>query len=316
MRIAALRAPGQFEIEEVPVPDVQDNEVLVRVSACGVCASELDMWEGHGSRPFPLYLGHEVSGRVETVGAAVTGFDQGTPVGVWVTERGFAEYVTVKAAYCRPAGNVPLELALAEPLACATNAVEAADVRLGADVVIVGAGFMGHLVQQLVNLRGPAAVIVADTRRDALDRAVRLGASRVVDVREESLPGVVAELTDGRGADLIFEVTGVQEALDVLGEVTRMSGTIALVGFHQGDPRTIPLGHWNWMAFHVVNAHFRELDTIMRGMTVGMRLLAAGKVSMKELVTHRYALADIGLAFRTAREKPPGFVKATILIDE
>jgi threonine dehydrogenase-like Zn-dependent dehydrogenase len=134
----------------------------------------------------------------------------------------------------------------------------------------------------------------------------------VVDVRAESLTAVVAEVTLGRGADITFEVTGVQGALDVVGDVTRMSGKIALVGFHQGADRTVPLGQWNWMAYRIVNAHFREIDTIMRGMTVGMRLLTAGKISLDELVTHRYPLDDIELAFRTARDKPPGFVKATV----
>ena len=90
-----------------------------------------------------------------------------------------------------------------------------------------------------------------------------------------------------------------------------MSGTIVLVGFHQGAPREIPLGYWNWMAFDIVNAHFRDVATIMRGMTIGMRLLETGSISLEPLVTHRFALADIGAAFATAEAKPDGFVKAT-----
>ena len=62
--------------------------------------------------------------------------------------------------------------------------------------------------------------------------------------------------------------------------MTRMSGKIVIVGYHQGAPREIPLGHWNWMAFNIVNAHFREVATIMRGMTVGMRLLTSGRLSL------------------------------------
>jgi len=119
------------------------------------------------------------------------------------------------------------------------NAVELADVRLGDDVLIIGAGFMGNLVQKLVSLRGPRHVIVADTRPDALERAAELGATRVVDVRSESLPEVVAGLTGGIGADVTFEVTGAQGPLATVGEVTRMSGKIVLVGYHQGAPRQI-----------------------------------------------------------------------------
>lgn len=310
MKIAVLTAPKTFQVVDEPIPDHGPDEVLVRVAACGVCASELDLWRGTAS--FPQRLGHEVSGTVVAVGSRVSDFRVGDPVAVWTTGGGYAEYVAAKAHHCRPAHDVPVEEALLEPVACAVNAVEAANIRLGDDVVIVGAGFMGHLVQRLVHLRGPRHVIVADTRPDALDRARQLGASRVVDVRSESLPNVVRELTGGRGADITFEVTGAQSALDVVAQTTRMSGTIALVGYHQGAPRSLPLGHWNWMAFHIVNAHFRDESVIMRGMTVGMRLLTSKRLSLAGLVTHRFDLADIDAAFRTAAEKPAGFVKATV----
>jgi threonine dehydrogenase-like Zn-dependent dehydrogenase len=312
MRIAVLRGPRSFEVEEVPVPPVRPDEVLVRVVVSGVCASELEPWlEGPppGEERFP---GHEVSGVVAEVGADVTGVAVGDAVGVWVTERGFAEYVAVRAAYCFPVGEGALEAALAEPLACAVNAVEAADVRLGDDVVVIGAGFMGNLVQQLVSLRGPRHVVVADARRDALGRADALGATRTVDVTRESLPDVVRSLTDGRGADITFECTGTQAALTTCGDTTRMSGRIAVVGFHQGAERTVPLGYWNWMAFDLVNAHFRDVDVIMRGMDVGMRLHGAGMLSLERLVTHRFALEDIDEAFAVLHDKPEGFTKAVI----
>lgn len=314
MRIAVLRGERKFELEDAPVPALGPDEVLVRVAACGVCASELDMWMGVGSPAYPLYPGHEVSGTVVDVGPEVTTLVVGDAVGIWVTTRGFAEYAAVKADYCRPAGDVTLEAALAEPLACAANAVERADVRLADDVVLIGAGFMGNLVQQLVSLRGPRALIVADTRPDALRRAATMGATSIVDPRRESLADVVAEQTEGRGADVAFECTGAQAALGMLGEVTRMSGKVVLVGFHQGPPREVPLHLWNWMAFDIVNAHFRDVATIMRGMTVGMRLLAAKAVDLEPLVTHRFPLDDIGKAFETAYEKPEGFVKATVVL--
>jgi L-iditol 2-dehydrogenase len=237
-------------------------------------------------------------------------------VAVWATSAGYAEYVAVRAEYCFPADGVPLALALAEPLACAINAVEMVDVSLGDDVVIIGAGFMGNLVQKLVALRGPRQVIVADTRADALERATWLGATRVVNPTAESLEEVVKEGTGGRGADVTFEVTGTQAALLETGNVTRMSGTIAIVGYHQGGNREIPLAHWNWMAFRIANAHFREVSTIMRGMQTGMRLLTSGRLSLEDVVTHQFPLAEINDAFATAVAKPPRFAKATVLLDQ
>lgn len=314
MQIAVLTGRRTFELEDTPIPVIHADEVLVKVAACGVCASELDMWDGSGSSAYPIYPGHEVSGTVDAVGDRVSGASVGDPVSVWVTTRGFADYVAVKAEYCRTAGEVPLDLALGEPVACAVNAVELADVRLGDDVVIIGAGFMGNLVQLLVRMRGAHQVIVADTRLDALARAKALGATRVVDVGTESLVDVVADSTEA-GADLTFECTGTQAPLLVVGDVTRMSGKVALVGFHQGAPREVPLALWNWKAFTLLNAHFRDVATIMRGMTVGMRLLTSGALSLEPLVTHRFALPQIDEAFRLAREKPEGFVKATIVMD-
>jgi L-iditol 2-dehydrogenase len=313
VKIAVLEAPERFDVVEEEVPAIGPDEVLVRVANCGVCASELDMWEGKAGT-YPWFPGHEVSGVVEDVGPGADDFRPGDPVAVWVTQRGFAEYVAVKAEYCLPADDVPLDLALAEPVACAVNAVELAAPVLGDDVVLFGAGFMGNLVQLLTQLKGPRRLIVVDPRRDALERALRLGATHALDPGVDDVVAAVRELTDGRGADLTYEVTGVQAPLEVAGDVTRMSGKIAIVGYHQGEPRRIPLGHWNWMAFELVNAHFREVATIMRGMRTGMRLLASGRLSLDRLVSHRFPLSEIGDAFATAHAKPEGFVKATVEI--
>jgi L-iditol 2-dehydrogenase len=294
-------------VADVPVPEPATGEVLLRVASCGVCASELDMWEGRAAIEYPRFPGHEVSGTVEKVGPGAE-LQPGDPVAAWVTERGFADYVTVRAEYCFPAGRVPLDLALAEPLACAVNAVERAAPALGDRVAIVGAGFMGNLVQKLVQLKGPRELVVADTRPDALERAAAMGATRTVDVRSESLAGL--------DADVAFEVTGVQAGLTSAGDAVRMSGTLAIVGFHQGGLREIPLGAWNWMALNLVNAHFRDVETIMDGMRAGMRLLTSGALTLDDLVTHRFALEDVNDAFAVAVEKPVGFVKASIIMED
>jgi threonine dehydrogenase-like Zn-dependent dehydrogenase len=328
MKQAVLASPGEFEVVDVPVPAVAADELLVRVGACGVCASELDMFTGHTDRAFPLLPGHEVSGVVEHVGAEVTRQQPGDRVGIWVTEAGFSEYVKVNTAFALPAGDLPLDLALAEPMACAVNAVAIADVKLGDDVAIIGAGFMGALVLKLVLLRGPRRVFVADTRAEALERARAIGATDTIDVRTQSLVDVVrantdpvpqgtfgeVDAADEVGADVTFEVTGAQAPLIQAGDATRMAGTVVIVGYHQGGSREIPLGTWNWKALRVVNAHFREIATIMRGMRTGMRLLSSGRIRIDDLVTHRFGLDEVGDAFQTAVDKPDGFVKSTVVI--
>ena len=312
MRVAVLKEPGRFDLVDEPEPAIGPGDVLLRVAACGVCTSELGTFQGQASAVLPWYPGHEVSGVVARVGERVRDFVPGDPVAAWVTARGFAERVALPGGHCFPAGDVPLELALGEPLACAVNTVDLAAPALGDDVVIVGAGFMGHLIHKLVMLRGPRQVIVTDSRDDALALARRFGATATVNVTTQPAADVVGELTGGKGADMTFEVTGAQSALDGLHEVTRMSGTVVIAGYHQGEPRCIPLGTWNWMAYRVVNAHFREPATILRGMRRGMQLLTSGRISLDGLVTHAVPLERIDEGFQAAIEKPAGFVKATV----
>jgi threonine dehydrogenase-like Zn-dependent dehydrogenase len=314
MKISVLRAPGEFEIADAPLPEIAPDEVLLRVAACGVCNSDMEAFLGGEGQSYPRYLGHEVSGIVEHIGADVHGFQPGDRVAAWVLGRGYADYVAVKAEYVFPAGDLPLDEALAEPLACAVNAVELANIALGDDVVMIGAGFMGALVQKLVALQGFRRLFVADTRPDVLERAKRAGATHIVNVREQSLPEVVKELTDGRGADVSFEITGAQAPLLMLGDVTRMSGKVVIVGYHQGGMRELPLAYWNWMAFAILNAHFREVATIMRGMRTGMRLLTSNRLTLSDLVTHRFPLDQVGQAFQTAHDKPTGFMKSVITL--
>ena len=175
VRLAELAGVEDYRVVEVDRPRPAAGELLVEVHACGVCASELDAWTGRVPADFPLRNGHEVSGVVVELGTGVTDFAVGDPVAVWTTGSGYAEYVTAPAAYCRPLGDVPLEVGLLEPIACAANAVELADVRLADDVVIIGAGFMGALVQQLVQLRGARTVTVVDRRPDVLAAGRRAG---------------------------------------------------------------------------------------------------------------------------------------------
>ena len=330
MKLAVLKAPQRFEVIDVEVPAIGPDEVLLRVAACGVCGSELDMWHGETDRTYPIHPGHEVSGVVEKVGSQVDTLRPGDRVAAWVTERGFSEYVAVKAAFCLPAGDLPLDLALAEPLACAVNAVELADPQLGDDVLVVGTGFMGALILKLMGLRGPRLLIAADTRPSALELASRLGATHTVEVIREPLAERVKSLTerppsgvfgnvdpaDELGADVSFEVTGFERPLVDVGDATRMAGKLVIVGFHQGGTRAVPLGAWNWKALKVVNAHFREVATIMHGMRVGMRLLVSGRIRLDDLVTHRYSLDEVGDAFAVAYDKPDGFLKSTVVVSE
>jgi threonine dehydrogenase-like Zn-dependent dehydrogenase len=312
MRAALLTEPFRIALVDRELAPLGPQQVRLRVDQCGICTSELDLWTGKAVEQLPAAIGHEVAGVVEDVGADVTTLRTGDRVAAWVEGGGFAEAAVVEERLCIPVAAGVTYAAVAEPLACIVNSVELAAPALADDIVIIGAGYMGNLLQLVSALKGPRTVTVADIRPDALERARSLGATRVVDTARESLADAVREVTDGRGADVTYEVTGTGPGLALAGDVTRMSGKLCIVGYHQGGERSIPLATWNWMAFELVNAHFRDIDTIMRGMRAGMRLVNAGVLDVAPLVTDTFGLGEIEAAFQRAAAKPDGFVKAVI----
>jgi L-iditol 2-dehydrogenase len=312
VRAAVLIEPRRVELVDRALPPVNSGQARIRIQQCGLCTSELDLWLGRAPASLPAAIGHEIAGIVEETGPDITMLEVGDRVAAWIHDGGFAEEAIVEERYCVPVADDLIYPAVAEPLACIVNTVELAAPSLGDDVVIVGAGYMGSLLQLVTGLKGPRSITVADVRPDALERAASLGATRVVDTSSESLTETVHEITNGRGADLTYEVTGMNAGLTLAGAATREGGKLCIVGYHQGDERTIPLGHWNWMAFQLVNAHFRAHETIMAGMRTGIRLVAAGLLDVAPLVTNTYELAEITQAFETATAKPNGFVKAVI----
>jgi L-iditol 2-dehydrogenase len=312
VRAALLTAPHRVElVEQCPRP-IGATEVVIRVEQCGICASDVELWSGRGQEPLPAAIGHEVAGTIEEIGELVTNVSLGDRVAAWVEGGGFADAVIATCQHCVEVDPQLGYPAVAEPLACVVNAVELASPSLGDDVVIIGAGFMGNLVQVVSQLKGPRSVTVADLRSDRLRHAERLGATRTVRIATESLATTVAEVTGNSGSDLTYEVTGAQGGLDLAGEVTRMGGKLCVVGYHLGPPRMVPLGRWNWMAFEIINAHFRDIETVMKGMRAGTRLVNARRIDASQLVSHRFALEDISRAFEYAAEAPEGFVKAVV----
>jgi threonine dehydrogenase-like Zn-dependent dehydrogenase len=316
MKAAVLQAPFRVELIDRTLPPLGAGQARMRIEQCGLCTSEIDLWIGKTPDKLPAAIGHEVAGIIEQTGPGVESLQVGDRVAVWMDGGGFAEAAVVEERHCVPVAPAVTFPAVAEPLACVINAVEAAAPALGDDVAIIGCGFMGTLVQLVTALKGPRSITVVDFRDDALERAAALGATRVVDAKTESPVDVVREATDGRGADVTYEATGANAGLELAGELTRMSGKICIVGYHQGGTRTIPLAHWNWMAFDIVNAHFRNIDTIMSGMHAGMRLVNAGVLDVRQLVTNVYPLERIDEALETAAAKPNGFLKAVVDLNE
>ena len=314
MCAAILHGPRTFKLEDRPIPLIGPDELLVKTTACGICTSEIDFFLGNAKGfEYPRFIGHEPSGVVIEVGDAVQGFSPGDRVGIWSEGKGFAEYVATKAAHvARIRPETSLEHALGEPIACATNGVRKADPQLNDSVCIVGCGFMGLIMLQVFRARGVGLMIAVDTRKSIRDLALKLGATHAFDPASMNVVDTVKEMTGGRGVDIGVEAAGKQQTLDMAANLTRMEGKLEVFGFHQGEPRSVPWGYWNWMAFHIINGHVRSAHVYVEGMRMGLGLLDAGKLNMEPLVTHRFALRDINRGFETAASKEEGFVKGII----
>lgn len=314
MKAAILQGPRRFTVENIPVPDIRPDEVLVRTMASGICTSELDMWEGKATGlEFPRFIGHEPAGIVEAVGTDVRHFSAGDHVAAWSEGKSYAEFFTSKEAHLyKLRHETPFEYALGEPIACSVNGVRKANPQVHDSVCIVGCGFMGLIMLQVFRIMGAGLLIAVDTRSSMLELAKKFGATHTFDPRTTDVKNVVRDLTEGRGADIGVEGAGIQQTLDLTTDVVRMEGKLVVFGFHQGEPRKVNWGYWNWMAFQIINGHTRSGHVYVEGMKLGLRLLEDGKLFMKPLITHRFSLDEINTAFERASAKESGFVKAVI----
>lgn len=317
MLTATLAAPRRFELAEQEAPTVGHDEIVLRVDGCGVCGSNLPPWSGTAGVEYPLAAGepgHEAWGTVAAVGEGVEGLAVGQAVAA-LTYRSFAELDVAAAenVVALPEGLAGRPLP-GEPLACAVNVARRAGVAEGDLVVVVGSGFLGSLVVQL--LAGdegarPRRVLAVSRRRASLEAAEAGGADERL-TYEDDVDGRVGELSGSRGADVVVEATGAQAPLDLAARLVRVRGRLVVAGFHQGGPRTVDMQSWNWRGIDVVNAHERDPRIYRDGMRRAVELVAAGRLDPEPLFTHRFPLAEIGRAFAVAEERPEGFVKALV----
>ncbi len=311
MRTAVLEGPKKFVIKEIEIPQPAADEVLIKVAGCGVCLSEMGMWEGTFGN-YPQRIGHEVSGTIEGLGSQVNGLEIGQRATAYIDKHGYSEYVLAKAdCVVTFADHVPFDHAMGEPIGCVVNGARRAGIKLSDTVVLIGVGFMGLIMQQVIRSLGATTVIAVDTRDEALEQARTLGADYCFNSLTDDVKEEITKLTGGEGADVVIEITGNQKGLDLATELVKVRGKLVIFGFHVGE-RNVNMFLWNWRGIDVINAHERAEENYTDGIRVGMKLLEAGQLNMEPLITHRYALDQINEAFEDAKSKPQGFVKAII----
>jgi threonine dehydrogenase-like Zn-dependent dehydrogenase len=307
MRAGVFAGPGMIRIDEVPVPRPGPGEVRLRVQGCGICGSDLPVWEGRPWLEYPRAPGapgHETWGVVDAVGPEVSGIAEGERVAA-LSYNGYAQFDIARADQVLrlPDAVSADEPFPGEPLGCAVNAFRRAGIGAGDVVAVIGVGFLGAVIVQLAAHAG-ARVIGVARRREARDLAQAMGAGDAVDLA--SAPRVVGELSEGRLCDVVVEATGAQAPLDLAGELTRIRGRLVIAGYHQGGRRTIDLQLWNWRGLDVINAHERDPHTYLDGMRLAAEAVASGRLDPRRLYTGRFSLDELDDAFAVARDGAPG----------
>jgi L-iditol 2-dehydrogenase len=265
MKALILSEYKKLDLVDLPKPQPAEDDLLIRVRACGICGSDVHGYDGStGRRLPPIVMGHEAAGVVESAGAAVTEFRPGDRVTFDSTvfcgqcfycRRGlvnlcdhrevigvstpdfrrmgaFAEYVTVPAriAYALPEQMPFAHAALIEAVSVAVHAVSLTPIGLDDTVVVVGAGMIGLLVLQSAVLAGAGRVLVIDLDDGRLALARGMGATATFNSSQCDPVAEIRKLTSGRGADLALECVGVSPSVNLAIEAVRKGGSVTLVG--------------------------------------------------------------------------------------
>jgi L-iditol 2-dehydrogenase len=342
MIAAFLEGPRRVALRQVPVPAPATDRILVRVRAVGVCGSDVHYYQHGRMGPFaptePLVLGHESAGEVVACGPTVRGFapgdrvalEPGIPCGACEPcKRGrynlcesvyfmgsapnqhgaFREYLDwdPKMAYPLPERVSFEEGALLEPLAAASYAVRRGDVRPGQSVAVYGCGPVGLLIAAMARLAGAAQVLACDTAPERLRKALAYGATGVVDARTADFPALVREATGGAGADVVIEAAGAPACHRQALEIATRGGTVVFVGWLADGELALDL--------HAIGARELTVKGMFRYRNVypeAIRLLSAGRIDLKGLITARYPLSRIVDALDEALARAPGTLKVMI----
>lgn len=324
MLAAVLKDFNNLVLEEVPVPEPGMNEVVVRVKACGICATDYKaIKEIRKNVTFPFIAGHEASGLVAAVGPGVSHVKEGDevicqPSGYCgfcehcragnthycdnafttggdgpsdVRPGAFAEFMKTdaKCILHKPAGISFDAAALTEPLSGAWKGViQYSDMRIGDDVVIIGVGGIGLLCLMVAKAAGAGHLIAVDTSSYARDKAKQFGATAAIDPSQEHTKERIYEIIP-QGPDLIVEAAGPIEAVKLMVDLRRRGTRWNVFGITTHESFEMDGGLTHFLEGRM-DASF---GTTPLAMLRAVRLMERGLVNPEEIITHRFALTDI-----------------------
>lgn len=324
MKQMVMAGPKKSKIIEVPIPEITDDEMLVKVTLTGMCHSE---WYPWATAKEGDLLGHESIGRVEKIGKNVTGFQ----VGDRVTGLGggaYREYIVVEPAKM---AHVPDSLkdedAISEPLACLLSAAMKLPVQtLGDTAAVVGCGYMGLGTISLFKAMGYGNIIAIDIRKEALENAKKFGATETYTPEEipehyisdfESM-GFVDLTRNGDNHELfslglptVMEFTGTEAGLALACRLVKAHGRLGIGGYHNDSLRSLDFKLLNFKAVSMINCHERRIDYEADLCRRCMELLDKGIWKFTG-VTKIFDMKDFDKVSEMMEHHTDGFIKAAI----
>jgi len=326
MKAVVIRAPMDFVLEDVPVPEIPEAGLLVKVLYCGLCGSDLrTIRSGHRKVTFPWIIGHEISGLVvETGPLCKTGIRKGDTIAIGplaycgrcdfciagsyelcegyreigqVWHGGFAEYVAIPEE-CVNLGNIipvppgmdPAFASITEPVSSCINAQEKGHIGLGDTVVIIGSGPVGCIHIALARTRGADTIIIADISEQRLAYAEAFGPDALINAEKTDLVEEIMRVTGGKGADVVITATPAPSAPAQALAMARKGGRILLFGGLPKDKSNpgINLNVLHYKALSLMGT------TIFapRHQKLALKLVESGRVPADRLISHTFDLAQ------------------------
>lgn len=327
MQAAALYGKQDLRVAETDRPQIDSGEILLRVKGAFVCGTDVRMY--HNGYPgisetSPMILGHEGSGVVVRCGSDVKNFKEGMRVAVapnvgcgicdycvsgnthlclhskalGIHMPGFfAQYVKIPENFVRQGNVVEIpdslsfeEAALAEPLACVFNAFEKSKMRPGEAVLVIGAGPIGLMHAKMAQIFGVEKIIINDLSRDRLDLCRQID-STFITLESENLKEEIDALTAGRGVDVCITACPAPQAQQIALELAAINGRIIFFGGLPADKAHVSLNTnlIHYKQLEVTGTTRQSLSQYRRT----LKLVACGRINIKDLISSRTALAKI-----------------------
>jgi L-iditol 2-dehydrogenase len=336
MKAAVLEALKDLQVKDVPMPEIDDDSVLVKVGACAICGSDIRMFN-HGNPRLvpPAIMGHEASGQVVKVGKNVDRLEEGDRIAIggdvpcgkcefcvsgignncainyamgYQFPGSFAEYVVLNDLVIQhgPISKIPdhvsyEEAALCEPMACCINALELCKPVLGDTMVVVGAGPLGILLTELGTMMGVTKTIVVNRSRPRLEVAKKFGVDVCICSSEEDAVARVLEETKGLGADIILTACPSPQAQADAVRMAKNRARINLFGGLPKDDCIVPIDT-NLLHYKEIFL-FGSHGALPRHLDQSAEIIASGRIDVKKYISHRFPLSQAPDAFAAAEDK-------------